>query len=394
MNPSILYLGRNRKQADYLFQMLESESSPSFFILENHEETAHWLKSHSEEKFVIVIYERVGDHDELEHIKYLRNLFPNLYILLVTNELTTEEQQVYIRSGVNDTISPDIEKETLLQIFHFIKKYDSRLQKKQNSRNASLSSYKIPVLKRIFDFFIALLAIILLSPLLVIISLAIIIESKGPVFYKSKRVGSNYHIFDFWKFRSMYTDADKRLKEVKKFNQYANETENHESANPLVELTENDMTVDQPEIDLLVGDDFMVEEKHFISKNRQKSDNAFVKIEKDPRVTRVGRFIRRYSLDELPQLFNILKGDMSIVGNRPLPLYEAELLTQDKSIERFIAPAGLTGLWQVMKRGNAGKLSAEERRMLDIYYAQHYSLWLDIQIIFRTFTAFIQKEDV
>ena len=394
MNPAILYLGRDKKQADYLFQMLESESFRSFFILRNHKEAAHWLKSHLEEKFVMVIYERIGDQDELEHIKYLRNLFPNLYILLVTQELTTEEQQVYIRSGVNDTISPDIEKETLLQIFHFIKKYYSRLQKKQNSRNASLSSYKMPVIKRSFDFFIALIAIILLSPLLVIISLAITIESKGPVFYKSKRVGSNYHIFDFWKFRSMYMDADKRLKEVKKFNQYADETEAHESTIPVVELTENGITIDQPVIDLLVGDDFMVEEKYFISQNRQKSDNAFVKIEKDPRVTRVGRFIRRYSLDELPQLFNILKGDMSIVGNRPLPLYEAELLTQDKSIERFIAPAGLTGLWQVMKRGDAGKLSAEERKKLDIYYAQHYSLWLDIQIIFRTFTAFIQKEDV
>ena len=108
----------------------------------------------------------------------------------------------------------------------------------------------------------------------------------------------------------------------------------------------------------------------------------------------MGHFIRKYSIDELPQLFNILKGDMSIVGNRPLPLYEAELLTKDDYIDRFMAPAGLTGLWQVEKRGDAGKLSAEERKQLDIKYAQNYSFWMDIKIILKTITAFIQKENV
>lgn len=85
---------------------------------------------------------------------------------------------------------------------------------------------------------------------------------------------------------------------------------------------------------------------------------------------------------------------MSVVGNRPLPLYEAELLTSDEYIQRFMAPAGLTGLWQVEKRGKAGKMSAEERKQLDIKYAQTFSFWLDLRIIIRTFTAFIQKEDV
>ena len=125
-----------------------------------------------------------------------------------------------------------------------------------------------------------------------------------------------------------------------------------------------------------------------------EQENAFVKIENDPRITRLGRFLRKYSIDELPQLFNILRGDMSAVGNRPLPLYEAERLTSDEYIERFMCPSGLTGLWQVEKRGHAGKLSPEQRKQLDIRYAREMSPWLDLKIILRTFTAFIQKENV
>ena len=124
-----------------------------------------------------------------------------------------------------------------------------------------------------------------------------------------------------------------------------------------------------------------------------------MKIENDPRITRLGRFLRKYSIDELPQLFNILRGDMSVVGNRPLPLYEAERLTSDEYIERFMCPSGLTGLWQVEKRGQAGKLSPEllsllGREQLDIEYARRMSPWFDLKIILRTFTAFIQKENV
>ncbi len=145
---------------------------------------------------------------------------------------------------------------------------------------------------------------------------------------------------------------------------------------------------------MLVGDDFVVAESDFNKQKKEENENAFVKIENDPRITKVGRFIRKYSIDELPQLFNILKGDMSIVGNRPLPLYEAEKLTADSSIDRFMAPAGLTGLWQVEERGKGGMMSAEERKQLDITYGRTYSFMLDMKIIFRTFTGFMQKENV
>jgi lipopolysaccharide/colanic/teichoic acid biosynthesis glycosyltransferase len=150
---------------------------------------------------------------------------------------------------------------------------------------------------------------------------------------------------------------------------------------------------DESEV-IMVSDDYVLSEEDFINIQRTKTENAFVKFEKDPRITKVGRIIRKYSIDELPQLINIFKGDMSVVGNRPLPLYEAELLTIDEYIDRFMAPSGLTGLWQVEKRGGTGKMSAEERKYLDIKYAKEFSFMMDISIIMRTFTAFIQKENV
>ena len=204
----------------------------------------------------------------------------------------------------------------------------------------------------------------------------------------------------------MYIDAEDHLKELsKERNQYAESREEEELKTvtaPLGEQAEQDMIdmgmesmmmIGDEEI-MLVGDDFVMAESDFSKKKEEDINNAFVKIENDPRITKVGRFIRKYSIDELPQLFNILKGDMSIVGNRPLPLYEAEKLTVDSSIDRFMAPAGLTGLWQVEERGKGGNMSAEERKQLDITYGQTYNFMLDMKIIFRTLTAFIQKENV
>ena len=121
---------------------------------------------------------------------------------------------------------------------------------------------------------------------------------------------------------------------------------------------------------------------------------AFFKVINDPRITKVGSFLRNSSLDELPQLFNVLKGDMSIVGNRPLPFYmKLASLTTDEWAERFMAPAGITGLWQISKRGNKN-MSTEERISLDIDYARHQSLKADLLIMLKTPTALIQKSNV
>lgn len=208
--------------------------------------------------------------------------------------------------------------------------------------------YQMPFIKRAFDVIVAGSALLVISPVLLVVAALIKLDSKGPVFYISKRVGTGYKIFDFYKFRSMRTDADKMITELSTHNQYASE----------------------------VG-----------------SKAAFVKIKNDPRITRLGNFLRNSSIDELPQLLNVLKGDMSLVGNRPLPLYEAEMLTSNEWTTRFLGPAGLTGLWQISKRGKED-MSERERKKLDNFYAKKYSFWFDMNIIFRTIPALLQKEKV
>jgi lipopolysaccharide/colanic/teichoic acid biosynthesis glycosyltransferase len=248
----------------------------------------------------------------------------------------------------------------------------------------------VPFAKRLFDIVFAFFILLLLSPLFLIIIILLKIESKGPVFYSSKRVGMGYEIFNFYKFRSMYVDADKRLKEFAHLNQY-NEGSKNDSP---IDDTKNTYSEDISDHEtFLVGDNEMISETIFIEQQRDKKDKAFIKIKNDPRITKVGRFIRKTSIDELPQLVNVLKGDMSIVGNRPIPLYEAEVLTSDNYSERFLAPAGITGLWQVTKRGKSD-MSNEERKQLDNTYARTYTFWGDIVLLLKTAKALLQTEDV
>ncbi len=191
----------------------------------------------------------------------------------------------------------------------------------------------------------------------------------------------------------MYTNADKRLKELAHLNQYKRE-ELEVNAD-----TGSAMNVQiNPDHSTLIGDDSMISETEHLKAKKEKQETAFVKFENDPRITKVGHIIRKLSIDELPQLINVIKGDMSIVGNRPLPVYEAELLTTDDWTDRFHGPAGITGLWQVEARGKSSKMSPEERKGLDNKYSEiaksKYSFWKDIWIILRTIPAVFQKENV
>lgn len=199
------------------------------------------------------------------------------------------------------------------------------------------------ILKRGFDILVSLTAIIFLTPVFLVIAIAIRAESKGNIFYVSKRAGKGYRIFDFYKFRTMIPNADLRRAELAHMNLYKDSTE-----------------------------------------------VSFFKIDNDPRISRVGKFLRNTSLDELPQLLNVLLGDMSLVGNRPLPLYEAENLTTDTLAKRFLAPAGITGLWQIKKRGQPA-MSVDERMELDIDYADKSNFMYDLWIMANTPQALFQK---
>ena len=203
------------------------------------------------------------------------------------------------------------------------------------------------VIKRLFDFFVGLLALIILSPVLLIIAVAIKIDSSGPVIYKNIRVGKDGKEFTMYKFRRMLQE-------------YCTGTGNGKKAEEF--------------------------EKQLIQKSNQREGGLY-KIINDPRSTRVGRFIERFSLDELPQLFNVIIGNMSLVGPRPHQMREVEKFP--KNHERVMAlKPGITGLAQISGRSD---LDTSEELRLDVYYIENWSLQLDINILFKTPFALLKR---
>jgi lipopolysaccharide/colanic/teichoic acid biosynthesis glycosyltransferase len=183
--------------------------------------------------------------------------------------------------------------------------------------------------KRIIDLVVSLVAGVVLLPVFVLIALLIRLDSDGPIFFVSDRVGRRGRIFRLFKFRSMVAGADDMLKDLADLNQ---------------------------------GGQYMI------------------KIPDDPRATRTGRVLRKYSLDELPQLWNVVRGDMSLVGPRPQAPNEVALYTMEQR-RRLDVPAGITGLWQVTARTNP---NFEVWVAKDIEYIEHWSLWLDLKIMIKT----------
>ncbi|MEM6631349.1 MAG: sugar transferase [Bacteroidota bacterium] len=295
------------------------------------------------------------------------------------------------RLKLGDVFTPPFSSEQIQQRLLDLKlTYSVASQSNSGFPSVPRKNYKLPLWKRTFDIIGASLIILLLSPLFLAIIALIRLESKGPIFYVSKRVGTGYKIFGFFKFRSMRINADAMLDKLKKENnQYAQQAV-VEKEKELVTTAAGAGGIEEV---FLVQDDEIMAENAFLEQKKFDDENAFVKIENDPRITKVGKFIRNTSIDELPQLFNVLKGDMSLVGNRPLPLYEAEKLTDDESSLRFMAPAGITGLWQVEDRGSS-EVSAESRKKWDIIYAENFSLWMDLKILLKTIPAVIQKANV
>ncbi|MDO8513307.1 MAG: sugar transferase [bacterium] len=255
--------------------------------------------------------------------------------------------------------APNIPDEKLLPILeycennHIVYKMVPNLFEMHTSHAQNLTFLGIPVVeliytplqgwgkivKRIMDIFISAIALIILSPIMLLVALLIKLSSEGPVFYRQRRVGQDSTHFDLLKFRSMRPDAEKQLEKVLQ--------------------------------DPSLKEEF---EKNFKLKN-------------DPRITSIGRLIRRTNLDELPQFINVIKGEMSLVG--PRPIVDAEM---DKygiyCNKRHIVKPGITGFWQVNGRN---EVAYEERIRLDSYYIENWSIWLDISICVKTILSFVNK---
>jgi lipopolysaccharide/colanic/teichoic acid biosynthesis glycosyltransferase len=299
----------------------------------------------------ILIIEVDDNKECFEQVKYIKSnpLLQGLIVVLAGIKEDKTWRKKALQFKVNDYYTYPFPLEDFFERLNFLIKFKLIKPKLLELSKQMDVEYQVPFMKRAFDVVASGMGLLMLSPLLLLTALCVRLESPGPIIYKSKRVGAGYKIFDFYKFRSMRNDADKMLDAISDLNQYG-------------------------------GDD-------------AKSKSAFVKFTNDPRVTKVGKFLRKTSIDELPQLLNVFMGDMSLVGNRPLPLYEAEQLTTNEWSTRFLGPAGLTGLWQISKRGQK-EMSDQERKELDNYYAANYSVFLDLKIILKTIPALIQKESV
>ena len=315
------------------------------------------LLSHSKNAFIpdtIILEASVGTEAIREMYQFLvtQPAFASVpFVVEVSGLEPAAIEQLKKNKFIDDMmVVSDLDRTSLVRKVKFLKKVKQTYFTEAGTAAIETSlrevSYKTGYVKRGFDILISASLLVALSPVLLFVVLAIRLESKGPVFYIAKRAGRGYRIFNFFKFRTMYVGADQKIKEMAHLNQY-------------------NTTGDGP---------------------------LFIKIDNDPRITKVGNFLRNTSLDELPQLVNVLIGDMSLVGNRPLPLYEAATLTTDEWAKRFMAPAGVTGLWQIKKRGKK-EMSIEERITLDIDYANRYSFMYDLWIMANTPSALIQKSD-
>ena len=333
---------------------------------------------------LVVFNDSLGLSEFLRSI-HLKAYFQNLPIILLSDRESIDLTDNLMRGHVVD----------VFPFNYSVKALQTRLNyfvQKKEYLEADRTPYKptrirMPVGKRIFDIAVSFTALFFISPLLLIVSILVRLDSKGPIFYRSKRVGMGYRIFDMYKFRTMRTDADKMLSSMASLNMYNTAVVEDPDDDRCEACQLAGIACQRP---LFLDNEQVCEDLYH---KTQKAKATFSKFKEDPRVTKLGKFLRNTSIDELPQLFNILRGDMSFVGNRPLPPYEAEKLTATAYARRFAAPAGLTGLWQVTKRGKS-KVSDQERIQLDVLYAKKYSFKTDLLIMLQTVKAVFQKENV
>ncbi|MEO0289462.1 MAG: sugar transferase [candidate division WOR-3 bacterium] len=283
----------------------------------------------------------------------------------VSENITVENIQKFIEKKDIDTvflIEEGIEKNLLINLVALCKNKNLQVFLLSNMfdlavSNVDMTTFEgIPVIeltqknkffniffKRIVDIIVSFLLILILLPIFLIIGIIIKIDSDGPVFFLQERVGKNGKKFKMFKFRTMYKDNDQNL--------------HKEYVTKLI-------------------------------KEGKKDESGIYKIKNDPRITKIGKFLRAFSLDEFPQLINVLKGDMSLVGPRPPIEYEVEHYDEWHKRRLSVKP-GMTGMWQVSGRNRIG---FDDMVLLDIYYVENFNLWLDIIILLKTIPAIIKRE--
>lgn len=394
---NVLYIGNSGEN----ISILKNGENISLTVTENTLKAVKYLQSDQKTDGIICEVAIPGG-DGLTMFNWVRERPQNNAIpfILVSHEFKEELYKTAFNLRVDDYfVTPVLSSYDMANRIIYLRNFRQKSVPEVPMEVKELK-YSMPFSKRIFDIVVASTVLLLISPLLLLVIAAIRAESKGKVYYISKRVGRK--TFDFYKLRSMRTGSDAELSKLaKEKNQY----------NTSAQVSEIDFNLDCPRCRPLPEGQYCSPMLHIGNKHicdywytKQKkevamSKAAFIKISDDPRITRVGKIIRNTSIDELPQLINVIKGDMSIVGNRPLPVYEAELLTIDSMSKRFLAPAGITGLWQVELRGRGGDMSEDERKRLDNEYADHfagdnYSFFYDMNLILRTIPALFQKDTV
>ncbi|MEM7368868.1 MAG: sugar transferase [Bacteroidota bacterium] len=241
--------------------------------------------------------------------------------LAVSSQIDPASSKQVLGYGMDDLYAYPLDRSRLETRIRFLKTYHSSLRSPTLPPPA-FNDFSPSEPKRMLDVWVALIGLLMLSPLMLLIALLIKVRTGGPVLHITKCAGTGYHVFSLYKFQTMTAD-------------------------------------------------------------RMLSDGQTVR-------TSLGKWLRKYNLDELPQLINILRGDMSLVGNRPLPLSEAEQLTTDQWSKRFLAPAGVTGLWQIARRRKK-HLSEADRHQMDIDYVDDASFWNDIRLIIKTIMILLQR---
>jgi len=281
-----------------------------------------------------VLEQTIGTVDHLEGI-LMRQVVDEVLIALPVKSRYQQIQEaiaVCERAGVEARYGAD-----LFDSHVAVAEYTDHGERAFVAMKVAPDDFRMSV-KRVFDIMAALIWLVVLAPLMLLVAAAIKVTSPGPVLYIHHRCGLNKRTFKMYKFRSMYADAEARQAELE---------------------------------------------------SRNEASGPVFKIKNDPRITPLGLFLRRSSIDELPQLWNVLVGDMSIVGPRPLPLRDVRRISKPSDMRRFSMRPGLTCLWQVQGRSN---LSFERWVELDLEYIDHWSLRLDGLVLLKTVPAVLSGE--